>query len=263
MIRSKGRVVATMNSLRILSILTIWLFRLAPLPQALGAPPQPLVLLYIRDPWRMVIGSDSPRFALYDSGLVIYASGEKKPEKAFLSKLLSPIELKELLTALDLERRLVGLDGKTIDASQATDQPTNRLCYWVNGKLRAVQVYGSLHANRPEREQVPKNFLEVIDFLTQFRTKGAKTWLPQKIEVLIWPFDNSGEPPKQWPKGWPGLEDPATKKRGDRGYSLFLDSKHFSEFLDMGRRSMKAGQAVLIGGKKWAVSYRIPFPGGF
>ncbi len=251
-----------MNSLRILGILAIWLFRLAPVPQALGAPPQPLVLLYIRDPWRMVIGSDSPRFALYDDGLIIYASGEKEPEKAFLSKLLSSVELKELLTALDLERRLTGLDGKTIDASKATDQPRNRLCYWANGKLRAVEVYGSLHADKPEREQVPKPFLNIFDFLTQFRTNGAKPWLPPKIEVLIWPFDNSGEPPRPWPRGWPGLDDPATKKRRDRGYSLFLDSKYFSDFVNMGR-SMKSGQAVLIGNKKWVVSYRIPFPGGF
>ncbi len=251
-----------MNVSRIIGILTIGLIPLSPLPQAFGTPPQPLVLLYIRDPWRMVIGSDSPHFALYDSGLVIYASGEKEPEKAFLSKLLSRSEFKELLTALDLERRLAGLDGKTINASTATDQPRNRLCYWVNGELRAVEVYGSLHASKPEREEVPKHFLEVFDFLSQFRTKGAKTWLPPKIEVLIWPFDNSGESPKPWPKGWPGLDDPATKKRGDKGYSLFLESRLFSDFLNLGQ-SMRSGQAVLIGDKKWAVSYRIPFPGGF
>ncbi len=249
-----------MNLSRILGILTIGLIPLSPVPQTLGTSPQPLALLYIRDPWRMVIGSDSPRFALYDSGLVIYASGEKKPEKAFFSKLLSSMELKEILATLDLERRMAGLDGKTIDVSRATDQPTNRLCYWVNGKLRAVEVYGSLHPGKPEREQVPKPFLEVFDFLSQFRAKGAKTWLPPKIEVLIWPFDNSGEPPKPWPKGWPGLDDPATKKRGDRGYSLFLDSRHFSDFLSLGRSS---SGVIMIGDKKWAVSYRIPFPGGF
>ncbi len=251
-----------MNLLRILSILTIGLIRLTPVPQALGAPPQPLVLLYVKDPWLMVIGSDSPRFALYENGLVIYASGEKEPEKAYLSKLLSPTELKDLLATLDLERRLGGLDGKRIGASMKTDQPTNRLCYWVDGKLRAVSVYGSLHTSNPEREQVPKPFLDVFDLLTQFRAKGAKPWLPQQIEVLIWPFDYSRETPMQWPRGWPGLDDPATRKRGDTGYSLFLNSKYFSDFLNL-LRSLGNGQAVLIGDKKWAISYRIPFPGGF
>lgn len=248
--------------LRILGILTIGLIRLAPVPQALGAPPQPLVLLYVRDPWLMVIGSDSPKFALYDNGLVIYASGKNKPEEAFLSKLLSPPELRELLTALDLERRLGGLDGKRIGASMKTDQPTNRLCYWVDGKLRAVSVYGSLHTSNPEREQVPKPFLEVFDFLTQFRAKGASPWLPPQIEVMIWPFDYSRETPRPWPKEWPGLDDPATRKRGDTSYSVFLDSRHFSAFLDL-LRSMKSGQAMLIEEKKWAISYRLPFPGGF
>ena len=251
-----------MDLLRILGILTIELLALSLVPEASGTSPQPLVLVYVRDPWRMVIGSDSPVFALYDNGLVIYSSGMKEPEKAFLSKLLSPTELKELLAALDLERRLAGLDGKHISASEKTDQPTSRLCYLINGQRRAVSVYGSIHAGRPERERVPKPFLEAFDFLTQFRAKGASQWLPPHIEVLIWPFDYSRETSKQWPKEWPRLDDPTTKKRGGDLYSLFLDSKHFASFLDL-LHSMTSGQAVLIGGKKWAISYRIPFPGGF
>jgi len=251
-----------MNLLRILGILAIGLIPLSSVPQASGKTPQPLVMLYVRDPERMVIGSDSPVFALYDNGLVIYASGEKRPEEAFLAKLLSPPELRELLATIDPERRLTGLDGKTIEASMATDQPTNRLCYWVNGKLRAVSVYGRLRERSPGREGVPKPFLEIYDALVGFSARGAKPWLPPLIEVLIWPFDNSQLTPEPWPKEWPGLDDPATKKRGDRGYSLFLESRHFSDFLNLGR-NMSSGQAVLIGDKKWAVSYRIPFPGGF
>ncbi len=251
-----------MNLSRILWVLTMGLIPLSLVPQALGTPPQPLVLLYVKDPWLMVIGSDSPVFALYDNGLVIYASGKKEPEKAFLSGLLSPPELREILTTLDVERTVAGLEGKTIEASEKTDQPTNRLCYWVDGKLRAVSVYGSLRATNPERDRVPKPFLEVFDFLTQFRAKGAKPWLPPQIEVLIWPFDYSRETPRSWPKEWPGLDDAATKRRGNDSYSLFLDSRHFSAFLDL-LRSMKSSQAVLIGERKWAISYRIPFPGGF
>ncbi len=254
-----------MNLLRILGVFAMGLIPLSPMPQALGMPPQPLVLLYIRDPWRMVIGSDSPRFALYENGLVIYASGEKKPEKAFLSKLLSPIELKELLTTLDLERRLVGLDGKKFSASSATDQPRNQLRYSINGQSREIEVYGPPHGRQPGdpgAESVPKPFLEIFDFLTLYHAKGAKPWLPPQIEVMIWPFDYSRETPQPWPKEWPGLDDPATRKRGNDSYSLFLDSRHFSAFLDL-LRGMRSSQAVSIGDKKWAISYRIPFPGGF
>ncbi len=250
-----------MHFLKILGILGVGFLPLGLVPQASASNPQPLVLLYVRDPWRMVIGSDSPRFALYDSGLVIYASREKNPKKAFLSSTLSSAELKKLLGTLNLDQRLEGLDGKTIDASMATDQPNNRLCYWIDGKLRAVSVYGPLRLGSPEREGVPKSFLEVFDALTGFRVKGAKPWLPPLIEVMIWPFEDSQLTPEPWPKKWPGLDDPLTKKRA-MVYSLFLESRHFSDFLDM-RRRMKSGQAVLIGDKKWAVSYRLPFPGGF
>jgi hypothetical protein len=169
--------------------------------------------------------------------------------------------LKELLVALDLERRLAGMEGKTFKTSERTDEPTCRLSYVINGQRRAVGVYGSLHASNPERERVPKPFLEVFDFLIQFRANGASQWLPSHIEVLIWPFEYSRETPKPWPKEWPGLDDPATKKRGSDLYSLFLDSRHFARFLDL-LHSLRSGQAVLIGDKKWAVSYRIPFPGG-
>jgi len=250
-----------MNGRRFLAILTLGVIPLSLVAEPEAKPPQPLVLLYVRDPWRMVIGSDSPRFALYDNGLVIYASGEKEAEKAFLSRLLPMPELKELLASLDLERRLGGLDGKTIDASEKTDQPTTLICYWVNGQRKAISVYGALRSGAPERERVPKPFLEVFDALTGFHAQGAKPWLPPLIEVLIWPFENSKLTPEPWPKEWPGLDDPLTKKR-EMIYSLFLESKHFSDFLALGRK-MRSGQAVLIGGKKWAVSYRIPFPGGF
>lgn len=254
-----------MNLSRILWVLTMGFVPLSLVPQALGAPPQPLVLLYVKDPWLMVIGSDSPRFALYDNGLVIYASEEKKIEKPFLSKLLSPAELKELLTTLDLERKLEGLEGKTFSTLSATDQPRNQLRYWINGQPRGIEVYGPPHRRDPGdlgAESVPKPFLEVFDFLIQFRAKGAQPWLPPQIEVMIWPFDYSRETPNPWPKEWPGLDDPATKKRGNNSYSLFLESRYFSAFLDL-LRSMKSSQAVLIGDKKWAIDYRIPFPGGF
>jgi len=80
-----------MNLLRILVVLTIGLLRLSPVAEASG-PPQPLVLLYVRDPWLMVFGSDSPSFALYNNDLVTYASGKKKAAKAFLSRLF-PLDL--------------------------------------------------------------------------------------------------------------------------------------------------------------------------
>ena len=55
-----------MHLFRILGILTIGLIPLSPVPQASGNSTQLRVLHFVRDPWREVIGSDSPRFALYD-----------------------------------------------------------------------------------------------------------------------------------------------------------------------------------------------------
>ncbi len=254
-----------MHSAHLLGPLLIGTVSFAAVLHASAALPQPLVLLYVKDPWLMVIGSDSPHFALYDNGLVIYASGTKKPEEAFFSKRLSQTELEELLTTLDLERRLAGMDGKIFTTLSATDQPRNLLHYWVNGQHRTTEVYGPLHRRDPgnsEAEGAPKGVVDLFDFLMQFQAKGASPWLPPHIEVLIWPFDNSLVTPRSWPKGWPRLNDPMTTKRGSELYSLSLESRHFLELLEL-LRGMTSNQAVLIGGKKWAISYRIPFPGGF
>ena len=254
-----------MHLAHILGTLFIGIVSFSAVLYASAAPPQPLVLLYVKDPWLMVIGSDSPRFALYDNGLVIYASGTKRPEEAFLSKQLSHTELEELLTTLDLERKLAGMDGKIFTTLSATDQPRSVLHYWVNGQHRTTEVYGPLHRRDPGdlgAEGAPKGVLDLFDLLMQFQAGGASPWLPPHIEVLIWPFDYSRETPRSWPEGWPRLNDPTTKKRGSELYCLSLESSHFSECLEL-LRGMTSNQAVLIEGKKWAISYRIPFPGGF
>ena len=254
-----------MHLTHLFGMLTMGLIPLAIAPGAEATAPQPLVVLYIKDPWLMVIGSDSPRFALYDDGLVIYASGDREPEKAYLFKKLSSEELNGLVNRLNLDRKLGGLDGKVFTSLSATDQPRNILCYRVNGKRKAVEVYGPPHHKEPGNpgvDEIPLAFLDIFDFLTTFHARGESTWLPAKIEVMIWPFDNSLGEPMPWPREWPGIDDPRTRKRGNDSYSIYLDSRHFPDFLTM-LRSMSGSQALLLDDKKWAVSYRFPFPGGF
>ena len=76
---------------------------------------------------------------------------------------------------------------------------------------------------------------------------------------MIWPYEYAPEASIVWPKNWPGLHDVSTVKRGD-SYSIFVPSADYAavrHFLD----TEKEKGAVEIGGKKWAVSIRMPFPG--
>lgn len=58
---------------------------------------QPLIVLVETDPWLMAIGSDSPRFALYDDGLVIY-----RHEREYRSVRLADEERRALLASIDV-----------------------------------------------------------------------------------------------------------------------------------------------------------------
>ena len=111
----------------------------------------------------------------------------------------------------------------------------------------------------PERSKAPAAFLSAYEKIRSYKHESAKPWLPKKIEVMIWPYEHAPEGSLPWPKGWPDTKNPQTKQRREGAYSLYLDSKYLSELNDLLGR-LKEKQAVLINKKKYAVSYRFPFP---
>lgn len=144
----------------------------------------------------MVIGSDSPVFALYENGEVMYRSGEQDPTKRFLNARLSPESTKQFLSTLDLSNRLIEFDRKMIQASTVSDQPTSEILYWVNGEFHAVGIYGQLGGSGSARKDVSDSVLRIWDTVTAFKAPEAKPWLPPYIEVMIWPYEYSPEEPK-------------------------------------------------------------------
>lgn len=223
------------------------------------AGPQPLVVLIEFDPWRMVIGSDSPTFALYDDGLVIYRRETDEGEIDYVSVQLDEEELAALIEDLDIGDDFFALDDY-YDIFLATDQPTSYLFAWnEEGETKAVGVYGAIRVMPEVREQVPEAFLSVFDKVIAFDHEDADAWLPEQIELIVWPYESSAEPLK-WPAGWPGLKAPTTVER-EMVYSIYLDASHYDELLAL-FDDLRAGEAdgVLIDGRKWSISYRFPFP---
>lgn len=213
--------------------------------------PKPLIVLVERDPWLMVIGSDSPSFALYDDGQAIYWA-----KTGYKSVKLDRADLARLIGRLDLGT-LACLD-EYYDAASATDQPTEILTIFNGDKRSSVSVYGSMKS-ASVRSKAPKAFASSYDILLAFQRPDARDWLPEKVEVMVWPYDYAPEASIVWPKGWPALDDPGTVKRGD-SYSIFLPSADYP-VLNSFLRGRKEKGAVEIGGKKWAVSTRFPFAG--
>lgn len=214
-----------------------------------GQAPMPEVVLIESDPWKQVMGSDSPKFVLYEDGEVIYREGQEYRSVQLNAAELSSLR-KSLVTAQD-----PALSGGYFVAL-ATDQPDNNLLLY-RGTPVFLTVYGSL-----DEEQVvsrlPRSVHDAYETVRSFRHVKSEQWMPEEIEVLVWPYQNAPEASIKWNQDWPGLSDPNTVQRGD-SYSLFLPSselKNLRQFL--ATRNPKG--AVEIDGHKWAASIRIPFP---
>lgn len=258
---AKGAVSMRVSRKAVVLVALISGFVLGSLP-AVGASPgaDPVLLVYERNPWLMVIGSDSPIFGLYDNGLVIYESGKEATASRFLASSLAPEELQTLLNSLDLEKLFPKYDGQMINATNDTDQPTIELYYFEGDAPRAVAAYGAARTDETVRERIPKPFLQVFDALTSFEAEDASPWLPEFIEVMFWPYEYAPEDSLPWPAEWPGLDDSRTIDRGDGSFSVYLPSSELERFLAF-LKSRGQRQAVLVDGRKCAISFRIPFPG--
>jgi hypothetical protein len=211
--------------------------------------PVPIVVLLENDPWAMVIGSDSPSFALYEDGTII-----QRTATGFGTTRLTGAELESFIKGLNLDA-IAPLYGG-YEAEDATDQPTQDLLIYRGEKPVFVSVYGSL--KRPEvRSKIPNAIVAVYDRLSEFEYSPSRDWLPEDIEVMIWPFENARGPSVPWPEQWPGLDDPNTVRRGD-SFSIFMPSTRLAElraFLEL-----RDSQAIELDGRKWAASIRFPFP---
>ena len=218
---------------------------------------QPIVVLVETNPWLMVIGSDVPTFALYENGQIIYKKVVNKKWKYF-----------EVSNDRETTQKIIKSFGITdslmnqtdyIEASNWTDQPTNILLLNFDN-LRQISVYGSLAEKKSEaRKNTPKDFVTVYDNIKKFENKKAQDWLPDNIEIMLTDYNHSPEEPKEWPENWSNLESESTVKRSESLYSLYLPKESFEDFKKL-ISGLKEKQAVEINGKKFSVSYRLPFP---
>ena len=217
----------------------------------------PLIVLIERDPWLMVIGSDSPSFVLYDDGTLIFLKTLESGKKEYLYVSLDNGSLQKIVKELAPPSDFLKLKDD-YSLSDWTDQPTQEFIINLINFKKKVTVYGNLRNDEETRKKAPEPILELFDKIIGYHNKNAQKWLPSKIEVMVWPYEYAPDESIIWPSDWPDLNDKATKKIGD-SYSLFLDSSKFNNLLEFLKTRKEKG-AVEINNKKWAVSYRFPFP---
>lgn len=217
--------------------------------------PLPLAVLMTFDPWAMVLGGDSPRFALYDDGTVIYFdSGDDEREPDFYTVQLTADELDELVESLERDD-FAELDTY-YDLVFKTDQKSHTL--WVrvkddDEKMQLVSVYGDIERDKEARDAAPEALLTTYAALAGFTHPDAEVWTPEVYEVMLWGYDTSDSTP--WPKDFPDFDDPTTVDR-DGLWSLYLTAEQYDHFLELAEDA----NAFKLDGKTYTFSVRIPFP---
>lgn len=219
-------------------------------------PLRPLLLLTVFDPWNMVVGSDSPQFAVYENGLIIYQREHQDGERDYAAVTLSQEAFDTFLRRLNIGETFYQLDGY-YDTVLITDQPTTMI-YVYDPETEAehtVYVYGNPDSAEV-RAAAPREFFRIYDKLTSYHSPDAARWLPTHFEVVLWPYDSSDA--AAWPQGWPSLDDPLTVERGSVT-SLYLPIAQYERFLALAEDA----SALAIDGQTWAFSVRFPFPHEF
>jgi hypothetical protein len=228
---------------------------------------KPLAVFIQTDPWAMVIGSDTPRVAIYENGEVIFLRKVNdrwalfhvtldKPALEKVRKQLKPfLGLKKLKPFYDV-------------APNVTDQP--QAIFWVRDGDReaATSVYGlmaegtQLPAYTTMHGEVtpdvpPDELLKLHRWLSKLDYDGAQEWTPKYIEVMLWDFSRATGS-ERWPKEWPGLSSERAIRRG-QSYSIFLDGALLPKLREL-LASLDMRDALEVDGKKMSVSYRFVFP---
>ena len=216
----------------------------------------PIVVLVETNPWLMVIGSDVPTIAIYDSRNIIYKRNENETFEYYSVKMDS-IEFDKMLLSLNITQDLIEME-EYIEASNWTDQPTNQIVI-VSDSVYFKSVYGSIRKNKETRKKTPTEFLKVYDNLVKFKHKKEQKWLPENIEIMISEYSHSPEKSKKWPEKWPDLKSESTIERGESLYSIYLPNNYFKQFIEF-QNSLNQKQAIEINGKKFYATYRFPYP---
>jgi len=213
---------------------------------------KPIAMLTIFDPWAMVLGADSPVFVLYETGQVIYSRVNNDNELEYWSVMLDEQEVEALDNVLQVDA-ISELD-EYYDLALMTDQPSETFTVAGEfGGLKQVGVYGSLQHDEEVRAASPDALVEAFDLMTSYEHPDAELWLPEKFEVVIWPWDTSGA--VDWPADFPQLDSPFAVER-ESVTSMYVDTSEYERFTAL----VEDAGAVRLDGETYAVSVRWPFP---
>jgi hypothetical protein len=245
------------------------------------------ILYYERDPDALVLSAESPTFALYDDGTVIYQarpsafgqllasqnSLESKNKAQTANKIIAPTQTPFRSVRIKENERKEWLNRMSSlgDLGERYDAPELSCHASVFTLLVNTPDVQKEFVVRGSHLRAPAKLALVLKLMSSFRHQKSEPWVPERIEVMLWPFEHARLPSIEWPSGWPDctdskyslntgpnlLSDYAPGPESDC-YSIFLPMTYLEELQELKAKSGLA--AVLVSGKKCSLEYRFPFP---
>jgi hypothetical protein len=221
----------------------------------------PLVSVEESNPWT---GDGGSILALYADGTLIYWLPHERGGQYRIAQ-LSDAETSEFFKRVDTDA-LPLMDLKSyappflrqsypiaLDAATCTIHVRR-----PDRTQRYLSFFGSLHgaARGTTKGQSPE-IISVLNFLASYEHPNATEWVPENVEITLWPAMKTEQPTIAWPVELPGLAAAQFNKE-DGSYTLLLTREQYAQLRPI--LDAKIGQNFRIGEKLWRVYVYFPFP---
>jgi hypothetical protein len=213
----------------------------------------PLVLVHERNPWTE---SDGPTLALYPDGTLIYWSPAEHGG-VFRTARLSQEQIDEFISRVDSEEFRLQQPAPAFDFS--SDAARSVITVRRPGQpSKCFGLLGSLRGQRKFSPNFSPRLRAALEFLAMYEHPQAVEWIPERIEVALWPAPESTQPDLVWPAELPGLEA-GIHASSDESYALCLTREQYA-LLEPLLESRAPGQAFHVGNRRRIVYVRCAFP---
>lgn len=227
-----------------------------------AAEPRPVVVLLRHSVWFPFV--NLPLFVLYEDGRVILPR-ERARGVPHSYQTARVADVPQTLTQLGIGREFFELRPTYDYRPNLTDQETVFIYVWRGDSLKRIAVRAGLGPEDRLVAGVPAAFRVVYDRLTNFTVPNAVPWLPDSIEVAAWGYEYApDDPPLDWPAHWPDMNRAGSTRETQPGIDelwRFRIPYNYRPELEQLLDRLREKQAIRIAGRKWAVGFRLPFPG--
>jgi len=210
-------------------------------------------------------GFDRPLFLVFQDGAVIFPrSSDRGIPLTYYILQLNSRGIDSLMASLGVDSILSAVDTLYDFAPNVSDQQSLYFLAPTSAGHQVVQLRSAWRERDSLDARVPFPLANLFKRLRSFDTTFAGPWVPDSIQVSIWPYEYATDnPPGSWLADWPSLSSPRWARHEDalvkEVWTLNLPFVEHPR-LDSLLSGLRQKQALGISGRKWAIDYRWILP---